>query len=235
MIARRNAPTMSPKSRMAKRPRTVPRKKRYVARIPTVVRVGKQAFPKQLMNTLSYTELVQYNVSVGTSGANYAWVANGLYDPNRTGTGHQPLYFDQLASIYNHYTVLRSRIKATISYPYTGGINAIVCNLYLDDDNTPKTDALVASEMPFASTRVTRPQYDAPITLYQRFDAAKVFGGNPASNDQLHGTSAANPAETSQFFIQTWDNTLSGATNVQVFVQLEFDVLWDELTSIASS
>jgi len=46
---------------------------------------------------------------------------------------------------------------------------------------------------------------------------------------------ASNPTEVSQFFVQTWDNTLTGATAVQLYVKMEFDVLWDELTTIAVS
>lgn len=231
----RNAPTAAPASKRLKSTPTVPRKKRNVARIPTVVRLGKQAFPKQLMNTLSYTELVSVTVTAGTPGLSYAWVANGLYDPNRTGIGHQPLYFDQLAAIYNHYTVLRSRIRVTLGYPTVAGVTSVVATLYLDDDNTPKTDALQAAEMPFAHSVLFKPAVDPQPTLYASFDAAKVFGGNPASNDNLHGTSAANPTEVSQFFVQTYDNNLVGASNVQIYVKMEYDVLWDELTSIVSS
>ena len=30
--------------------------------------------------------------------------------PNHTGVGHQPLYFDQLMTIYNHYIVIGAKI-----------------------------------------------------------------------------------------------------------------------------
>ena len=30
---------------------------------------------------------------------------NSLFDPDQTGTGHQPYYFDQFAALYNRYTV----------------------------------------------------------------------------------------------------------------------------------
>jgi len=235
VIARRNAPSAASASKRVKRDPVSNRKKRYVARIPTVVRLGKQAFPKQLMNTLTYTEIIQINVTAGSPGFVYGWVCNGLYDPNRTGTGHQPLYFDQLAALYNHYTVLKSRIKAQICYPTVAGVNSVVASLYMDDDNTPKADALQAAEMPFAQSSQWKPSTDMGPTLYCTFDAAKVYGGNPASNDNLHGTVASNPNEVSQFFVQTWDNSLSGATAVQIFVKMEFDVLWDELTTIPVS
>ena len=51
---------------------------------------------------------------------------NCLYDPYLSVGGTQPLYFDQLAAIYSHYTVMKSRIKVTMIpntvEPFVGGI-----------------------------------------------------------------------------------------------------------------
>lgn len=211
------------------------RKRRSVSRIPTTVYMGKQAFPKQLRNTVSYSELVQYNISAGAVGATYTWNANSLYDPNRTGVGHQPLYFDQLMVIYDHYTVLRSRIRCTVAYPTTAGVNSIVATLYNDDDGSAATDALLAAERPGAFSRMWKPAVDGNPTLFASFDAKAVFGGDPASDPELHGNSSSSPTEISTFHLQTYDNTLTGATGVQLYVYMEFDVLWDELATTSSS
>ena len=40
---------------------------------------------------------------------------NSLFDPDQTGTGHQPYYFDQFAALYNRYTVLGSKLTAEFS------------------------------------------------------------------------------------------------------------------------
>lgn len=34
-----------------------------------------------------------------------------MYDPDLTGFGHQPYFFDQLTDIYSHYVVIGSKIK----------------------------------------------------------------------------------------------------------------------------
>jgi hypothetical protein len=35
---------------------------------------------------------------------------SGIFDPNTTGTGHQPMLMDIFAQVYNRYTVLGSRV-----------------------------------------------------------------------------------------------------------------------------
>lgn len=39
---------------------------------------------------------------------------NSLYDPDFTGTGGQPFYFDQLSAVYNRYRVLRAEFSVNI-------------------------------------------------------------------------------------------------------------------------
>ena len=50
------------------------------------------------------------------------------------------MYFDQLSDIYNHYTVVASRIKVTIipnrTEAFTGGI-------VIDDDGTPSVTLIL--------------------------------------------------------------------------------------------
>lgn len=38
----------------------------------------------------------------------YLFNLNSLFDPNRTGIGHQPYGYDQLAGLYNRYRVIRT-------------------------------------------------------------------------------------------------------------------------------
>ncbi len=49
---------------------------------------------------------------------------NSLFDPNNTGTGHQPYGFDQLATLYAKYRVDRVRIELLFTTP---GASADMC------------------------------------------------------------------------------------------------------------
>lgn len=44
--------------------------------------------------------------TVGT-GCTYTYSLNNLYDPDKTGTGSQPINFDQIASLYTQFRVVR--------------------------------------------------------------------------------------------------------------------------------
>jgi hypothetical protein len=45
-------------------------------------------------------------ISATTNVLRYQWRANGLYDPNKTATGAQPVGFDEWATLYDRYRVV---------------------------------------------------------------------------------------------------------------------------------
>lgn len=61
-----------------------------------------QPIPQRYICKMKYAEDVQTD---GLTGM-YRFNLNSIFDPNRTGTGHQPYAFDTLASLYNRYRVI---------------------------------------------------------------------------------------------------------------------------------
>lgn len=72
-------------------------------------------YPNALIAKHRYTEDFflsgGYTNSDIPASAKHAFRTASLYDPDQTTTGHQPLFFDQMAAIYNKYRVLGSTIK----------------------------------------------------------------------------------------------------------------------------
>lgn len=91
--------------RGVKRRRVVARKKRSV----NVPRPIRGAMPSRLSTQLVYFEQVTMPVAVTSD---FVWAANGMFDPNITGAGHQPRGFDQIMALYDHYYVTACSIKA---------------------------------------------------------------------------------------------------------------------------
>jgi hypothetical protein len=52
------------------------------------------------------------SVGLGSSAgvSLYQFAGNGCFDPDITGTGHQPYYWDTYTGVYNYYSVMGSRV-----------------------------------------------------------------------------------------------------------------------------
>jgi len=200
--------------------------------IPTRVSLGKQPFPKQLANTLRYCEKISISNTLGAINS-YQFSCNGCYDPNVTGTGHQPLYFDQLCAVYDHYTVVKSKMTCRVVC-LAQAVSAYFVAYIDDDTNTNVATWDGAAERETAKTVTFSPGPDGShvITLY--WDAKKVFAGDPLADPDLQGTASANPVEQSYFTLIS-GNSSTENQGFDCYVTIDYDVVWNEFKSIAQS
>jgi len=87
----------------------VPRKRVKRVRRKTGYRVSRFRaplgnFPNRKTVALRYVESVAFDAS-GSSAAVNVFCVNNIYDPNYSGTGHQPMFRDNYATIYERYKV----------------------------------------------------------------------------------------------------------------------------------
>lgn len=75
-----------------------------------------QPFPSRQIVKMKYSDVFTTNTG---NGWNYNYNINSIFDPNRTGTGHQPYGHDQLAVLYNRYRVISCSYVLTA---YSGSI-----------------------------------------------------------------------------------------------------------------
>lgn len=205
------------------------RRPMVVSRIPRPLSFGRTAFPLRLANTIRYSEVITMATDVNGK-ASHAFGCNSLYDPNVGGTGHQPLYFDQLSAIYDHYLAMKSRIKLTLMTTDNLTENSIY-TITIDDDASPATSAAAIREAVSSRSKVINPKGFIP-TLRHSWDAQRTFGGNVQDNTALQGTNGANPTERSFFIISITGPALA---NYSLLVDVEYDTIWTELSSQSSS
>lgn len=105
-----------------RRKRWKPRKGRKAIKKWTPRKMRGFGFPEQFQTTLKYVEKITIDPPVGGAVTPYTFSANGLYDPNYSGGGHQPMYFDELMLVYKHYNVLRSKITWKILSGSSGNL-----------------------------------------------------------------------------------------------------------------
>lgn len=181
----------------------------------------------------------KYFASVSTTGSGtqqYRFRANGMYDPDQTGTGLQPLYFDQMSAIYNHFTVIASHIKVTSIPAGTTVEDPFRIALWINDDTTTTpTDFRNLVEQTSAVTSLTTGLNPTPVTLERWWNLSRCFGGR-VGESRFTGSGSADPTEQSIFEIAVIAMD-GGVSNVTVYhdVEIEYTVVWSELKDIAGS
>lgn len=166
-----------------------------------------------------------------------SYAANGLFDPDITGAGHQPMYFDQLAALYNHYLVIGSRMSVKV-VPATSTAQVPMRFIaWINDANStvPSTvDAIAESK--FAKQKILGgPNSPSVQYLNLNWSAKRFFGGSVMANDELKANIGNNPAEVSYYFLSLQAMDASTTVSVQVIVTIDYIALWRELKEIESS
>lgn len=133
--------------------------------------------PNRLMTKLVYAN--SRNQTVTTAMNYYKWSVNSLYDPDYSGTGHQPRGFDQLSALYSEYrvhavkfnVVIVSRSSATV--PFYGGIY-----WHGGTVNPPTTKNGVCESNTAICKHGTS---EKPIRISKYFKIAEIFGRSDAT------------------------------------------------------
>lgn len=193
-----------------------------------------QGFPKKILMTHKYTDVVTVTSTTGALGT-YRFACNGMYDPNITGTGHQPMYFDQMSAIYNHWVVIGSRIRFTVT-PQTTAAAASYVGLWINDNNA-STNINAISDVAEQGTGYVR-QFstpaNVPLIMTKKWSAKKFFGRGVMANNALQGTSGSNPTELSYYELVV--NAANNATIAyHVKVDISYIAIWSEVQDIAPS
>lgn len=173
---------------------------------------------------------------VSTTGAlaKYVFSANSTFDPDRTSTGHQPLYRDTYAAIYNQYAVIAS--KLTVMFINSNAANVFNIGITCEDDAAGTSTVDTIAEQSTSTNEVlgVAASSRSVVTLTKTFDCAKNLSIDPFASETYKTSVGSNPAEEYFFFI--WANEIgSGTATIDIQCMLEYDVLFSELTTPTQS
>lgn len=174
---------------------------------------------------LKYVDV--YSQSLATvTGSNQIMNLNSIFDPDRTGTGHQPYGRDQLAAIYNRYRVLKTQWRITFHAELQGFYIVVVpTNGNL---STPIVDILsytAACETPRATIRAQGTGANA-VVIRGQIDLNDLNGVTKVeylSDDRFQAVMTSSPGELLLLNIGTYNPSGSTVT-VDFSVELEFFV-----------
>ncbi|AYP28840.1 MAG: putative capsid protein [Circoviridae sp.] len=176
------------------------------------------------------------NPGLGGTADGHVFSANGLYDPDITGTGHQPGGFDQLMAMYDQYTVIGAKIS--VDFYNTDNTNPIFAFVAVRDSTSVDTDTRMLIENGYVNYRLMNRNTLVPSTtkINQAVDIAKYLGrGDVMSDPHLKGTITTNPTEQVYFHVgaYTMNNVDGGDVNLQAVI--EYEVVFHERHSVTPS
>lgn len=177
------------------------RKKTY-RRKRTTPSNAKGPLSVKLPSKFIYEDSFSLNVGAAGTAANYVFSANGLYDPNITGTGHQPRGFDQLMTLYDHYVVIASKITIWASLADVN--NAGIISVRLLDGATTASNPNDILENRFVKTKILSPEGSGPNSsvITMKCNPNSFLGrSKPLSDPDLKGDVSNNPAEQAFFHV----------------------------------
>ena len=215
------------------------RRRRPHTRHKNTLSVGRM-LPDSTIVTLTYGDIVQINPNAAFSTA-YVFRANSIFDPDRTGTGHQPLGRDEWSNFYNHVTVLGSRIKATFvprgsTATTSSGLVAITLKANDTVSVDPITPLLEAKGAKWAYMGLGNATAKG-TTLRNYFSAKKFFGVTDVNdNNDLKAAVGFNPAEQAYFHVQVGpQDGLADAQPIDVIVQIDYICRYQERKTLLQS
>lgn len=202
------------------------RKKRTKRRTRKPIGLLRSPIPLKMVTKFRYQENISLDPPSSVADT-YVFSANGLYDPNITGVGHQPRGFDQfLGVLYDHYVVLGSKI--TCKFTSGDGSYDEVVALALRDDSAGSTqvnDYMESSNsVNRIITNVTTGGNDCTGTLSMKFNNRFLGRSHPLSDPDLKGGSASNPTEQAYYHICA-QPFIGGINPGKVWVSVQIDYI----------
>ncbi len=163
--------------------------------------------------------------------AAYVFSANGLFDPDITGTGHQPRGFDEIMPLFFNYVVVQSTLSASFLQTANNtaddslgtqvgialkGVDTVstLSNSYFEDRNV-------------VFTTLGNRNASGPVFLSNTFNARKYLTRkDPLNDDTLQGNGGANPDE--QVFYQIFIAPLQdiGVGIIQITVDIVYTAVF---------
>lgn len=201
---------------------------------------GIFGLPEDINTVLRYVDT--YTLTSSTNAvAKQSMRMNSLHDPDSTGVGHQPLYYDQLSSIYGRYNVICATMTATFSALPSAIATAqpsgpMLIGIYGDDNGTISTTVSTLMESNTAQSTFLCNQNGGNNvkTLKLNYEPFRDLGVN--SNDDTVGADVGNnPSKV--WFGSAWmaESGLSTASSVNVRIEIDFYVKFSKQVDVAQS
>ncbi len=177
-------------------------------------------------STFKYSTVVDVSAAT-TAGAQHVFKLNGMFDPDTTGTGHQPYGFDQMLNIYQRYVVVRARYKIVVGNTndrlFVGAVAASTVTTAV----TNLATFSLASESPYSQVKALNYNGGPPITLTRQIATNLLLGVTEQqmlADDLFQGTTSTDPTNLTVLTV-FWYNPSLVTVSSQAFVSIEYEAI----------
>jgi len=215
------------------------RKKRSYGTGTAIAGASTTPVPKRMLVKARYCDAIVLNAP-NSGTAHHTFCANGIFDPDQTGTGHQPLGHDQWSQFYEKYTVLGSKITAEFISAENGSTAVGTVGISLTE-NTAFSPSLTELRERGDNCWGMLGSFDgknASRKLSKTCSVKKWKGiKNLLNEDRLMGEcTSANPAE--QLHFQVWQSAVRGTDDpgaCEVLITLEYIIMYHTPIQVSGS
>lgn len=208
-------------------------------RSPTVGYINNYLLGKSKLIRHTYGISTTISASAGGVG-NHCLNLNGLYDPDSTGAGHQPLGFDQMLAFFKHYCVVGCKVTATFIDTSGDGGNHFAALGYSSSPANPFVTTAGAFMQHFIEAKTGRyvdiiSDYDKAV-LKLNWSLRKLEGiTKPSQAIDWTGDSSGNPPQISNAQLYYCNTDESSSASCRIHVQMDFLVLWTDPIILSQS
>lgn len=215
---------MSRRNNQGRKPRSQqPRARRGIMPVTLMQAVGSVVrVPRSQQNLVVTMRYSGLRTITGVTSAHVS-AMNGLYDPDVTGVGGQPVGFDQWMSLYSRYTVIHSSIVCQVSH--TQAANPAMVTLIPDRSTTPPTDAMDARSNRLAVSSIMTGTNARSVVSLRRGIRVADFVGRDISSINYSGSSTANPASVTYWVCLVSAMDLTTSVTSYLNFTVEYQVL----------
>jgi hypothetical protein len=211
--------------RQGPRNSNVPQQENSQFSVVSICRFPGIGFPDKLLCTLKYCDSASFNSTPTPSSQVYS--CNSLYDPDVSGSGHQPLNFDQFASLYETYVV----VGATVKLEYFNNSGTVPC--YVTAGYSPNVLAYTVDNLVEGKyfkkgiLGLSSAGNSIRVINLPYMSTAEIFGTKFVEGDPDYYTPVStNP--TKQWYVTIKGRALDGVTNLNFTVRstILYDVVF---------
>lgn len=197
--------------------------------------------PRRYVCKMRYSEIRHFSGGNALRSVDQTYRMNSMHDPDLTGGGHQPRFYDELATLYNFSRVLGCKITVKILPTDATVPNQSIYVAIVPNNNPTSLSGstyLDIAELPFSKVEMTN-IYGQRAIMSQFKNISTVAGVAPSvvrNDDAFRAQLGSNPATQTYYHIVAGTfNETATSIDARALIDIEYTVQFEDPITPAAS